>query len=336
MDCARTGKGKAGPPPRRLAHAGKGAADCAPRGLRRRPPGRPTLAGGGHQRDPDRRERLFSRRGHGHATDDQHQPVHDAGAGHSLFRGGQGGRVPPGRPPARVRPRPARLPGGGHHPAGQRPRPVQPGEALHHLPEPEGREARDRQHSPAGAEKHAHVRNPMSRERTMRKAALALAALWLVTAGPPSAPGPPPSRGPPGAETPPPPSSQAPSVDNQATAGMPATGGKPAEPMVKPAAPPPPLPPQVYLSMDFTDVDLPVLIKFISEQTRKNFIFDERVQGKITIISPRRISLDEANNVFLSVLHVKGFATVEQDDTIKIIPIGTARQEDMPTETEGG
>jgi general secretion pathway protein D len=92
----------------------------------------------------------------------------------------------------------------------------------------------------------------------------------------------------------------------------------------------------VYLSMDFTDVDLPVLIKFISEQTKKNFIFDERVQGKITIISPRRISLDEAYNVFLSVLHVKGFATVEQENTIKIVPLREIKQEDLPTETGRG
>jgi len=32
----------------------------------------------------------------------------------------------------------------------------------------------------------------------------------------------------------------------------------------------------------------------MSEQTKKNFIFDERVQGKITIISPRRVTLEEA------------------------------------------
>ncbi|MGA6993751.1 MAG: type II secretion system secretin GspD [Candidatus Deferrimicrobiaceae bacterium] len=93
-------------------------------------------------------------------------------------------------------------------------------------------------------------------------------------------------------------------------------------------------PPPVYLSMDFTDVDLAVLIKFISEQTKKNFIFDERVQGKVTIISPRRISLDEAYNVFLSVLHVKGFATVEQGNTIKIVPLRDIKQEDLPTETD--
>jgi general secretion pathway protein D len=89
--------------------------------------------------------------------------------------------------------------------------------------------------------------------------------------------------------------------------------------------------PPVYLSMDFTDVDLPVLIKFMSEQTKKNFIFDERVQGKITIISPRRVTLDEAYDVFLNVLQAKGFTTVSQGNTIKIVPAREARQDTIQT-----
>jgi type II secretory pathway component GspD/PulD (secretin) len=108
---------------------------------------------------------------------------------------------------------------------------------------------------------------------------------------------------------------------------------RPEEGKVPASAKPATSKPPVYISMDFTDVDLPVLIKFISEQTKKNFIFDERIQGKITIISPQRISLDEAYNVFLSVLHVKGFATVEQDHMIKIIPLRDIKQADLPTET---
>ncbi|HEY5996840.1 MAG TPA: type II secretion system secretin GspD, partial [Candidatus Deferrimicrobiaceae bacterium] len=86
----------------------------------------------------------------------------------------------------------------------------------------------------------------------------------------------------------------------------------------------------VFLSMDFTDVDLPVLIKFISEQTKKNFIFDERVTGKITIISPRKVTLDEAYDVFMSVLQVKGYTTIEQGNAIKIVPLSSAKQENLP------
>ena len=89
--------------------------------------------------------------------------------------------------------------------------------------------------------------------------------------------------------------------------------------------------PPVYLSMDFTDVELPVLIKFMSEQTKKNFIFDERVQGKITIISPRRVTLEEAYEVFLSVLQAKGFTTVTQGNTIKIVSAREARQDTIHT-----
>ena len=105
-------------------------------------------------------------------------------------------------------------------------------------------------------------------------------------------------------------------------AGAPAAPG----PSMAPVAYPP-----TYLSMDFTDVELTVLIKFMSEQTKRNFIFDERVQGKITIISPRRVTLEEAYDVFLSVLHAKGFTTVTQGNTIKIVAAREARQDTIQT-----
>lgn len=91
----------------------------------------------------------------------------------------------------------------------------------------------------------------------------------------------------------------------------------------------------VYLSLDFTDVDLPVLIKFMSEQTRKNFVFDERVQGKVTIVSPRKMTEEEAYDVFLSVLQAKGFATVKVGNSIRIVPAREVRQEPIPTSGRG-
>ncbi len=135
----------------------------------------------------------------------------------------------------------------------------------------------------------------------------------------------PPEQAPPAAAAPP---VQPPPVAETRPAPPPAkaAGASPEKPGASP----------VYLSMDFTDVELPVLIKFMSEQTRKNFIFDERVQGKITIISPRKVTVDEAYNVFLSVLQVKGFTTVEQGNTIKIVAAREARQDTIPTgETHG-
>ena len=42
------------------------------------------------------------------------------------------------------------------------------------------------------------------------------------------------------------------------------------------------LPPQNTITMNFQNVDIPVLAKFISEITGRNFIIDESVRGKVT------------------------------------------------------
>ncbi|MCX7793733.1 MAG: type II secretion system secretin GspD [Thermodesulfovibrionales bacterium] len=85
------------------------------------------------------------------------------------------------------------------------------------------------------------------------------------------------------------------------------------------------------VTFNFVDVDLPVITKFISEITGKNFIFDERVKGKITIIAPAKISIDEAYDLFLSVLEMKGFTVVPSGvDALKIIPLSEAKQKGIP------
>src|SRR4030065_2828290 len=56
------------------------------------------------------------------------------------------------------------------------------------------------------------------------------------------------------------------------------------------------------VSFNFVDVDISVVVKFISEVTGKNFLYDERVKGTITIIAPSKLSVDDAFNMFTSVL----------------------------------
>ena len=86
-----------------------------------------------------------------------------------------------------------------------------------------------------------------------------------------------------------------------------------------------------FVSIDFNDVDISVFIKFISELTRKNFVIDKRVKGKVTIISPEKISIKEAYKVFESVLEVHGYATVKTGKIIKIIPAPDARSKNIET-----
>ena len=87
-----------------------------------------------------------------------------------------------------------------------------------------------------------------------------------------------------------------------------------------------PLSAQEKVSMDFVNVDIAVVVKYISELTQKNFVIDEKVQGKVTIISPKKVSTAEAYRVFESILEVYGFASVPTGNVIKIVPISEARQ----------
>ena len=78
---------------------------------------------------------------------------------------------------------------------------------------------------------------------------------------------------------------------------------------------------------NFIDVEIPTIIKFISEITGKNFIFDESIQGKITIIAPTKLSVDESFALFTSILELKGFTIVPSGTkAYKIIPSVKARQ----------
>ncbi len=82
------------------------------------------------------------------------------------------------------------------------------------------------------------------------------------------------------------------------------------------------------VAFNFVDVDLSALTKFISEITKKNFIYDDRVKGKITIITPAKLNIDDAFNLFVSVLELKGFTVVPAGvAAYKIIPSVEAKQQ---------
>jgi len=85
------------------------------------------------------------------------------------------------------------------------------------------------------------------------------------------------------------------------------------------------------ISMDFDQVDIKVFIKFMSELTGKNFVVDDKVRGKVTVLSPTKISVEEAYRVFLSVLEVNGFTTVPAGKVIKVVPSVAARQMSVDT-----
>lgn len=84
------------------------------------------------------------------------------------------------------------------------------------------------------------------------------------------------------------------------------------------------------ITINFVDVDLSTLAKFISSVTGKNFIFDERLKGKITVIAPSKLKPDDAYNLFVSMLALKDFTVVPVGaDSYKIVPSREAKAQGL-------
>jgi general secretion pathway protein D len=93
-------------------------------------------------------------------------------------------------------------------------------------------------------------------------------------------------------------------------------------------------PAEPLVSIDFNNVDIGVFVKFMSDLTKKNFVVDDKVRGKVTIISPGKITVAEAYKVFESVLEVYGFSAVPSGEITKIIPSPDARTKNIKTRLE--
>ena len=84
------------------------------------------------------------------------------------------------------------------------------------------------------------------------------------------------------------------------------------------------------ITLDFKNIELTDLIQTISALTGKNFVYDDSVRGKATIISSEQMTKKEAYQLFLTVLNVKGYTVVPSGKTHKIISTKRAHESNLP------
>lgn len=84
------------------------------------------------------------------------------------------------------------------------------------------------------------------------------------------------------------------------------------------------------ITLNFKNADIRAFIDFVAGFSGKNFLVDNRVKGTVSIVSPTAVDEVEAYNIFLSVLEVNGFATVDAGSVIKIVPRAEGKQKSVP------
>ena len=85
------------------------------------------------------------------------------------------------------------------------------------------------------------------------------------------------------------------------------------------------------VTLNLQDVDIRVLINTVAEVSGKNFVVDPRVKGKVSVISGASLDPDQLYDVFLSILEVHNFATVDSGSVIKVLPSNVIKQRPTPT-----
>jgi general secretion pathway protein D len=85
------------------------------------------------------------------------------------------------------------------------------------------------------------------------------------------------------------------------------------------------------ITVNFVNADIQSVIKTVGQHTGKNFILDPRVTGTVNIVSDKPVSKDLLYRILLSALRVQGYAAVEGDGFVKIVPEAEAKTSAVPT-----
>lgn len=74
-------------------------------------------------------------------------------------------------------------------------------------------------------------------------------------------------------------------------------------------------------TINYPDSELTEILNAISSLTQKNFVLDSSLKGKrVTIISPQKVTKEEAYNVFLTALYMNGLTIVSSGKYLRVIP----------------
>lgn len=87
---------------------------------------------------------------------------------------------------------------------------------------------------------------------------------------------------------------------------------------------------QELVSIDFPEpTEIKDIIRAVALWTGKNVILGQGVNGRVQMISPRKVTKEEAYQAFLSALNVLGLTTVETGRVIKIMPTRNALRDNL-------
>jgi general secretion pathway protein D len=88
------------------------------------------------------------------------------------------------------------------------------------------------------------------------------------------------------------------------------------------------------IHLNFRNVDILQMITLMSELTGRNFLVDDKVRGRMTVVAPQPVTRAEAYQIFVAALALQGFTVVSQGPISTIVPLRDAKTSPLPTVTD--
>ena len=80
-------------------------------------------------------------------------------------------------------------------------------------------------------------------------------------------------------------------------------------------------------TINLRDADIRAFASDVAKITNKTIVLDPRIKGMVTVVSNQDLSNEETYAVFLSVLRVHGYAAIENNGVVKVMPESGGRQD---------
>jgi len=79
------------------------------------------------------------------------------------------------------------------------------------------------------------------------------------------------------------------------------------------------------VTLNFVNAEIDAVVKAVAEITGRNFVVDPRVKGTVNIVSSRPVPRNLVYPTLLSALRLSGYAAVESEGVVKIVPEADAK-----------
>jgi general secretion pathway protein D len=87
------------------------------------------------------------------------------------------------------------------------------------------------------------------------------------------------------------------------------------------------------VSLDFVNADIDVVVRAVSKIAKRNLVVDPRVKGTLNVVTNRPVTPVLAYQILLSALRLQGYAVVENDGVVLVLPEADAKLHAVPVST---